>query len=48
MLADCHFVGLLSWTFVIVTMVIIHLYTINKEKDKQIRELRDEFNRLKK
>jgi hypothetical protein len=48
MLRDCHYIGLLSWTLVILIMVIIHLYTINKEKDKQIRELRDEFNRLKK
>jgi len=48
MLRDCHYIGLLSWTLLIVIMVIMHLYTINKEKDKQIRELREEFYKLKK
>ena len=48
MLQDCHFIGLLSWTLFILIIVIIHLYTINKEKEKQIRDLREEFFRLKK
>lgn len=48
MLQDCHFIGLLSWTLLILIIVIIHLYTINKEKEKQIRDLREEFFRLKK